>query len=549
VFRVLAVLVAAAAIVDPSITRVTPILEPVAVVAVNDDAIIAAARLRGTLAAAGVRARLHEHASRTAACPRQGACIVVSNGDRPARVTDGARVVGVMDVAPAVTEHTRLTRVVVPARVHRDTTSVVRVETNRAAGRIDVYDGETLIGSERPAAETAIDVEWVPVAAGPRVLRVVADDDAADVGVMVEAAAAEVLFYEPQATWLGTFVRRALEDDSRFRLRGRSRLAPPVAVTRGEVPALSATVLAGVGLAIVTTPERLTAAEIDALERFVSLRGGSLIVLLDEAPNRTPLSILPRVAAERQHTQPQTAASLRATEWLTFASGVDSATLAAVDGQPTVVARNVGRGRVIASGALDAWRFRQADDGFSAFWTALAWDAAAIAGPALRVDVDRVIARPGEPVNVAIELQTAAGLPDQMTASGHVDCGRMREVLRLWPGARAGTFAGTFVAEHPGQCAIQALVANTPGAASVTIRDDLRRLITDDGALEALAAAHGAVFVTPEDEDELLSAIRENLLSQDEPITHHPTRSPYWTVMFVLLLSAEWWLRRRSGLG
>jgi hypothetical protein len=547
-FRTLAVLLAGTAIADPRVTRVTSVAEPVAVVAVNDGAVSVAARLHATLAASGIRAAFHEHTSRAAACPRQGACIVISDGGRPERVTDGARVVGVLNVAPVTNDRTRLTRVVAPSRVHLEAVAVLRIETNRPAGRIDVYDGDTLVGSARPAEQTAVDVEWIPLAAGPRALRVVADDDAVHSGVMVEAGPADVFYYEPQATWLGTFVRRALEEDSRFRVRGRSRLAPPVAITRGEVPTLSASVLSGVGAAVVTGPERLTPAEVDVLDRFVRLRGGSLIVLLDEAPGSAAARILPRVTAERQHPQPQSAASLRATEWLTFASGVEIATLAAMGGQPAIVARNVGRGRVIVSGALDAWRFRQADDGFSAFWTSLAWDAAAVAGSTLRVDVDRVIARPGEPVNVSIELQSASALPDGITAMGQVDCSGTREVLRLWPGARLGTFSGTFLAEQIGECTIDAVAGDSRGAASVTIRDDLRRLVTDDGSLEALAAAHGAAFVSAGGEDELLPALRAKLLSRDEPVTYHPTRSPYWMLMFVMSVSVEWWLRRRAGL-
>jgi hypothetical protein len=74
--------------------------------------------------------------------------------------------------------------------------------------RIEVYDEEALVGFADPAGQTEADVTWVPLAVGARALRVTAEDDEAHVGVVVDATPMPLLFYEPETTWLGTFVRR-----------------------------------------------------------------------------------------------------------------------------------------------------------------------------------------------------------------------------------------------------------------------------------------------------------------------------------------------------
>src|SRR3712207_8866655 len=48
----------------------------------------------------------------------------------------------------------------------------------------------------------------ISVEGGARMLRVIADGQRADIGVLVETGQSPVLLHEPQATWLGTFVRR-----------------------------------------------------------------------------------------------------------------------------------------------------------------------------------------------------------------------------------------------------------------------------------------------------------------------------------------------------
>ena len=553
VLRAAAVAIAVVAAIDPSIERDVQRREPLHLVAMDDAGLVHAVRLRARLAddVETTTAR-YDGASAAAACPSTGGCVLFSSGDAPTRVTAGARVLGGVKIAAG--EDARddgadpvIARVDTPRFIHRDASATLRVQTHRPVPRIDIFDGDTLVGSTEPKDSTTVDVPWVPLAEGARVLRVVADNDVADVGLMVSAAPVDVLFYEPQVTWLGTFVRRALEDDARFAIRGRARVAPSISVSRGD-GGLSAAAVSDVGMIVITSPEVLTGADVDLLERFVTLRGGSLIVVTDRRPTGAAERLLPRVAAERHEPQPQSAGPLRATEWLVFEPATGVSPLASIGQQAVAVSRVVGRGRIIVSGALDAWRFREASDQFNTFWTSIAWDAATTAGPRLRVEADPVVVRPGEEVNVAAEMQTLADPPGELTVSAQVDCSGRRQALRLWPGARRGTFAGTFRPDREGECGITVTTADASGSAQVTIRDELHRLSQPEARLDAVIAAHGGLLVGTDADDALLARIRAELTSRSERQSWWPMRSIYWLIPFVACLGGEWWLRRRTGL-
>jgi hypothetical protein len=547
VARSVAVALAVAAVADPALVRSEAVLEPVTVVAVDEQALPAASRVRDRLAAhTEAKADVYHRASAAAACPARGACVLVSNGDVPDRVSAGARLLGALRVDE--TQTSVIASVHGPLRVHRDVAATLRVGTHRPVARVDVFDGDVLVGSASPNGQTAVDVGWIPLAPGARSLRIVADSDVADTGVIVDAAPAVVLFYEPQTSWLGTFVRRALEDDPRIALRGRTRVAPTVTVTRGASVPLNDAALGEVSSVVVTTPDLLTASEVDALERFVAWRGGSLIVLTDRRPSGPSLRLLPRVMAEHRDAAPRLLGVLRASEWVTFEPAFGVTAMAAVDQQPVIVDRPVGRGRVVVSGALDAWKYRQADDGFETFWTTLVWDAAALSGPPLRLETDRVVARHGETINMTVALHSLAAQPSSVTAESAIDCDGRREMLRLWPGPRPGTFTATFRGSTDGPCVITANVNGVRGSTPVTIRDDLRPLPLNGGRLDAVTRAHGGVVVSVGHEDELSSRVRERLTSRFESVTRHPTRSPFWMLLFITCLALDWWLQRRSGL-
>jgi hypothetical protein len=551
VLRAVAIAIAVAALIDPALTRDVPQRERLTIVTMDADDVVHAERLQRMLAA-NHTVSIHEAdpTSLAAACPSSGGCILVSHGDVPRRLTAGAHIVGALQVTEEETPRV-IRRVDLARTVHRDAAASMRVGLGRPVTRVEVLDGGVVIGSAEPGDALDVDIAWVPLAEGARALTVVAGDDRVDIGVVVDTSPAPVFVYEPEPTWMGTFVRRALDDDPRFTLAGRTRVAPPVTVTRGGAGPLSAAAIGDAGVIVVTAPQRLQASDVELLDRFVTSRGGSLIVIHDQRPSGAMLRLLPRVASQQRDTQPRDVGLLKVREWLTFEPGVGTTTLAADDEDAVVISRAVGRGRVIASGALDSWRFRDADSNFSTFWTALAWDAAMAAGERLHVTVEHVLARSGEPTRVTAELQAIDQLPMEATASGALTCDGREEAVRLWPEGRPGTFEGLLRPSGEGECELTVAVSDATTTVPLVVRGHVRRVEAADDALSAAVAAHGSFVVDVGDGDgeaELGTRARATLPAVSANQATWPMRSPYWMILFAACLGSEWWLRRRSGL-
>ena len=99
-------------------------------------------------------------------------------------------------------------------------------------------------------------------------------DDVIDAGVDVGSERLPVLVFDARSSWGSTFVRRALEDDSRFLVEHRARLAPAIAAGTAN-GRLDARALDAAAVLIVGGPDALTASEVDLIERFVRVRGGT----------------------------------------------------------------------------------------------------------------------------------------------------------------------------------------------------------------------------------------------------------------------------------
>jgi hypothetical protein len=570
VLRIIAIAIAIAGVADPTLTREAPVRQPLAIVMVDADAVPSAQRMRALLESDYEITAYPQMMAGAAACPQLGGCIIVSGGGVPARLTAGATVIGGLrpsqDVdAPVITD------VSMPGAVHLSATSSLRVRLRGKASRVEVFDGDVLVGatdvgavkeavSVSPAISQGRDVNvaWVPIESGARRLTIRAAAAEAQVGVIVSDVATPVLFYEPEATWLGTFIRRALEHDSRFSVVGRTRLAPPVAVTRGGVGPLTSDALKDAGVVIVTAAESLTEAEVDLLERFVRGRGGSVVVVPDRRPTGAVLRLIADVASERRENEPTSVGTLKATEIVAFnAEAPGVSVLESAGGRAIIVSRAIGRGRVIVSGALDAWRYRD-DAAFDGFWTALVADAAYAAGPALSLTVDPPVLGEGGATTVTAEWRSLEPLPDAITAEATLTCDDRRSVVRLWPTARPGMFSGTLRPEAAGECVLEAMLA-TAGApqSSVDAVRNTQKLKLDGGAVtgptdvarfESAIAAHGGVVVTAGDESTLARRVRERLPSRRQSHESRPMHSPWWALPFAACLGGEWWLRRRAGL-
>jgi hypothetical protein len=225
--------------------------------------------------------------------------------------------------------------------------------------------------------------------------------------------------------------------------------------------------------------------------------------------------------------------------------------LASSDAGPAVVSQSRGRGRVIVSGALDAWRYRDVEDGFARYWRSLVAAAVAAAGPELRVNMARRLLRPGEEAPFTVEWQTMSAVPSEVTALAQLYCGdRPPRFVRLWPGARPGMFDGTVSPDVSGRCrlAVELLEpTRIEQTADLVVAEDAR-VRPASGDFDGTVRAMGGIVADENEWRSLIERLPEQLPVSHEPGRTNPMRSPWWFVPFALCLCGEWWLRRRGGL-
>jgi hypothetical protein len=577
VLRAVAVLIAVVGAIDPAWTRMAPIEHPISVRIIDSPTLHMTApisrRVAALAAAERVRAGLSEHtdvrvvsSSRASICPGIGICLVIGDGPVSRPMTSGAVVAGAVDVSTPVSPNVAIAGIESPARAPLAGASMLRVQLRgvgmRGTSRIDVEDDQVVVGSATHdwsdgATDVVTDVSWIPVAPGLRRLAVSVEsseteqeslDNIGDVGVEVNAESWPILIDEPEVTWTGTFLRRALEADARFAVRSRARLAPGLTMSRGGP--LTDEALEAARAVVATAPDSLSVAEVDLLERYVRQRGGSLVLPLDRRPGGPIGRLVPPVLEERRDAEPHRIGSLLASEVVTFRSGPGIVVLESLEGRPVIVARAMGRGRVIVSGALDAWRYRGGDR-FARFWTSVVADAALAAPPAIDVQLASALVVPHQEVPFTVSRHSLSPLEGEVTARAVMRCGETHETVRLWPAAQPGHFSGVVTAPASGGCDIEASIDGIDArraSARVTVGDGLHLLTPGPATLASAIAAHGAPVVSAGHESELVARVRERLPRDQAPRDTYPMRSPWWLVPFVGCLSGEWWLRRRRGL-
>lgn len=342
------------------------------------------------------------------------------------------------------------------------------------------------------------------------------------------------------------------------------------------------------------------------LRNFVSVRGGGLLMLggpdsfADGKYDRTPVGDLLPVYLNKTAVPPgkdfrlvltregwlqpwvrtrkteederRRLASLPSFQTLSAAGSVKpgAVVLSQVKGDsgeaaPALAAQQFGKGHVAALLVGDLWRWgmRRKDPGeddFDRSWRqTVRWLVGDVPG---RVEVDirpaeggtasavRLTARVSDPEyrpldNAKVAIQV--GLPDGESLS--IDAEPAEE--------EAGTYAATYVTKQPGAYRFTA-TATAPDGSVVGTRevgwaaqpaaDEFARLEPDRASLEELAKATGGEMI----DASRLDAFVASLDSRDAPVTE-PWTSPLWHHPFYFLiaiacLAAEWGLRRVNGL-
>jgi hypothetical protein len=549
--RLAAIAIAVAGVIDPVMTVSRQAPQPLTITVLDspgDEAYRAAAELQSRVADLfETRIRSQVAATDASPCPSAGACVVVADGNTaPRRLTSNGPLGAIRIPAgrPAVAiERVEMASVVDPGARGAIDVILDRNDAGRSTN-VRVFDGTVPVGES-----TTGHVEWTPIATGLRELRIATPDDEVHAAVEIRSVQYRIFFYEPRPMWSGTFVRRALEADARFRVRARAAIGRNV-MTATEDATLDAVTLERTDphVVVVSAPEQLSARDVAVLEQFMTERGGTVVALLDQRLAGASLRLLPLSVTEKREAQPLAIGPLKSSEFLTFAADAVTRVLAMAGDAPVIVSRPAGNGRLVASGASDAWRFRDEGAAFASFWQALVADAAAAAGESMSVALDKRLAKPHERVRVAVDWRPLRGVPAAAEARAVLSCGNSAHPIRLWPDATRGRFEGELVASTPGECRVTATVNGHSGSAPLLVRDGPTTFDRREGALTASIAANGGTVVDAGDESTLVTLLRRSASPSDISTRAHPLRSSWWIIPFAASLGGEWWMRRRGGL-
>jgi hypothetical protein len=413
-------------------------------------------------------------------------------------------------------------------------------------------------------------LSYLPAGSGALRLRVRADtlpgerrtaDNAVDLLAPAIRGPVRTLTIEPGVSWPAAFVRRALEASPAFAVSAVQHATKTVATRAGAPPrGITRSDLAPYEAVVIGQPESLDAAGLDALRWFVEQRGGLAVFVPDRTPEGGYVDMAGGVGfdaktLEAPVTLGGTGAGIMATELavpraappLSFPLATDAA------GAPIVFGLRRGMGAVIVSGALDAWRYRDRNDGaFARFWRGVILQQASMAPPPLEVTAIPSLARPGDNVRVTVRLRgidmPAAG--DRMAlppATARVVNPRARTetVIRLWPSAEPGVYEGEWRPSIAGDYAVDASIGTANGAAILDVAPDAAMPAWDSTTLSIAAGATGGALV--DGEAALVRTLSDRFPTTTVMRPIRVARSPWYAATFTLLLCGEWAIRRRRG--
>jgi len=563
--RVLAILIAVAGFIDPALTLERRVRPDVAVVATDSTAATLAEEVRKEL----------DRAYTVVAAPFTSAAATILVGNtlpEPTMPIGGAGFAVVPEPAaltieavdaPAVADLSARTPITAQIRARNLRGREVRIALRAAGVPADQSTHRITTDDE----QVRVPLQLVPGAPGATLLRVVARVDAdsavADLVVDVRQQQRTILFFDPRPSWLSTFVRRAVEADPRFVVHSRTITARSIGVDAGGPPASLDNVdaLAPYDVIVVGAPELLSTTAVNTLEQYLRRRGGALLLLPDNN-TRGPIDRLLSVQrwSIAQHQTPVAIgddATLRAASMMIPQPLPAGATTIAHDstGNPAIWESAVGAGRLIVSGALDAWRYRDpAQSQFEPFWRELLALAGAYTIPPISIDIPMHLA-PGTSTGFTVTVRdallaaTQSRNPSGTPVSASLATPETRIPIRLYPNGRAGQLNGRVAA--PTQPGTYELVVNANGAetkSQLIVAEHTKASRDETELLTQWTAAHSGIVIRETQLEQLRPALDQALQPERHTETTHPLRSTWWLLPFTLLLAAEWYSRRRAGL-
>ncbi len=460
-------------------------------------------------------------------------------------------------------------RVALRGRAIAATAHIDVIEPGSGPLKIELRAGDRLVASEERDAPRrgalTVPLGFAPADAGLLPLRLEITQGGAvaraATAVRVEDRPLRVLVIDPRPSWTSTFVRRALEEDPAFEVRADTATSRGVSVVAGDAARLDDVALReGLDVVVVGTPSALPAGTGRSLDTFARERGGAVVLLADQDAGRLLEQVTDVGWQRRVFAEPATASAAHGSFQLSDAllpSTIPpaAAALAALgaDARPVVQMLPAGRGRMIVSGALDAWRFRAAPGShFEAFWRGVIGDAALAAAAPLSVTLTPSHASPGSPVDVEVVVRD---MPEggAVTVEAALKWNDRVEAVRLWPAAGPGVFTARISAPAAEGAAV---VSATSTSADLTASAEAPLIVAatpplanaSDAAPRVLASTRGGEYIPGGDIGALRDALGRAFPAHRAPVTTHPMRYAAWLVPFTLLLGYEWRWRRQRGL-
>jgi len=564
--RVIAIAIAIAGLMDPALSSSRPPQQRLIAIRMTSAPTVTVERaLTANLPGWVVEPR--EGQSRMP-CGRDEQCVVIADGSIDASVpSDLSKPLSLFTVAPGDGSNVAVRSISV-SRGHHSAGGVARIELSGTGvgaamkSEVRVLDGGAVIGSatrEWSGASTlTIDVPWWPIDTGARALRIDVPpfegertliDNHVDIGVDIGVTRSTVLVFDARPSWSSTFVRRAIEDDRRFAVGYRARLAP--ALSAGTANGrLDVAALDLASTAVIGGVDALTSSDVALLEQFVRVRGGTLVLLPERAPAGPWSRLLPGTWTEHLAATPETVGALHASEVLHAERLPMTATVLARSGSSaSIVVLPVGGGRMVISGAMDAWRYRDLDaGGFDQFWRSLIAEGSA-SGEGLQLRFEDALSARGSRARFTLRDRRMAPAP-ATEASVIARCGSaLATVIRVWPAGAHGEFMGELPVSSSGSCSIEAAINDRQVAGSIAVAATPAYGVEQTLAkLERRVIASGGVIGRAGEEALLARALATAPMSATVTTTVHPMRAAWWLLPFAGCLSIEWWLRRHAGL-
>ena len=440
-----------------------------------------------------------------------------------------------------------------------------------------------------PEAGRQIDatLHFAPTQLGAAPLRVTAGVPGATTSASVDVATDirvqrwAILFFDPRPSWMSTFVRRTIERDARFVTTSRVVTSRNVSTDAGRPPSTldDLSIVSQFDAIVVGAPEALSVRDVAGLDTYLRRRGGSVILLLDQrvagayerltgTPDwvgaNNPSGVFVTRASEEIGASDSTRLRVSEIAWprtlppaaRPFALSRSASPDTSPD-RPVIWQMPVGAGRLVVSGALDAWRYRDpVASAFDVFWRMAIADAAGASAPAIDIELAHPVVATGERTSMAVTVRDAAlaelseARAIRASVSAVIDSSGGGRAVRLWPDGAVGRFTGSFRA--PDSAGMYRIVVTADGLradAALVVAPAMSRATPDDAdLLAAWTSSRNGSVISSASLENLTPALRRALPPTARRETWYPMRSGWWILPFSLLLCAEWLWRRRRGL-